>query len=130
MKTKWWLLSLIFLFLLGCYSNKNKTEEQARERIKQFVFLMATNQVEEAEKLLSSTLFDSDKKELFLSNFDNPQLKDTTDIVINIEQVYIPENDPKNRAMVSMTINSQKSGFTKIVSMPLTYEKGDWYIGS
>jgi predicted RNase H-like HicB family nuclease len=130
MKTKWWILSLAFLFLLGCYSNKNKTEEQARERIKQFMFLMATDQVEEAEKLLSSTLFDSDKKEFFLSNFDNRELKDTTDIVINIEKIYIPENDPKNRAMVSMTISSQKSGFTKIVSMPLTYEKGNWYIGS
>ena len=92
--------------------------------------MMATDQLEEAEKLLSSALIDSENKELFLSNFDNRQLKDTTDIIIDIQQIYIPEDDPKNRAMVSMTIRSEKNGFTKVVSMPITYEKGDWYIGA
>ncbi len=121
---------LAFLLLFGCYSNKNKTEEKARERITQFVFLMATDQVEEAEKLLASALIDSENKEIFLSNFDNWQLKDTTDIIIDIDQIYIPENDPQNRAKVSMTITSQKNEFTKIASISLTYEKGDWYIGS
>ncbi|MCK4223910.1 MAG: hypothetical protein KAX39_01935 [candidate division Zixibacteria bacterium] len=125
-----WIFFLIFLLLLGCYSNKNKTEERARERITQFMFMMATDQLEEAEKLLSNALIDSENKELFLSNFDNWQLKDTTDIIIDIQQIYIPEDDPKNRAMVSMTIRSEKNGFTKVVSMPITYEKGDWYIGA
>ena len=125
-----WVFFLIFLLLLGCYSNRNKTEKRARERITQFLHLMATDQVEKAEKLLSSALIDSENKELFLSNFDNQQLKDTTDLIIDIRQIYIPENDPKNRAMVSMTIRSEKTGFTKVVSMPITYEKGDWYIGA
>ena len=121
---------LIPLLLFGCYSNKNKTEEKARERIKEFVFLMATDRFEEAEGLLSSGLADSESKEIFLSNFDNPQLKDTTDLIINVEQIYMPPNDPKNRAMVSMTIRNEKNDFTKIISMPIRYEKGNWYIGS
>ncbi len=121
---------LIPLLLFGCYSNKNKTEEKARERIKEFMFLMATDQFEEAEGLLSSDLADSETKEVFLSNFDNWQLKDTTDIVIDVEHIYMPPDDPKNRAMVSMTIRSEENDFTKIISMPIRYEKGNWYIGS
>jgi hypothetical protein len=121
---------LVPLLLLGCYSNKNKTEERARERIKEFIFLMATDQFEEAEKLLSTDLADSENKEIFLSNFDNWQLKDTTDIVIDVDQIYMPPQDPKSRAMVSMTVRSEKNDFTKIVSMPIRYEKGNWYIGS
>jgi hypothetical protein len=121
---------LIPLLLFGCYSNKNKTEERARERIKEFIFLMATDQFEEAEKLLSTDLADSENKEVFLSNFDNQQLKDTTDIVIEVDQIYMPPRDPKSRAMVSMTVRSEKNDFTKIVSMPIRYEKGNWYIGS
>jgi hypothetical protein len=121
---------LIPLLLLGCYSNKNKTEERARERIKEFIFLMAMDQFEEAEKLLSTDLADSENKEVFLSNFDNWQLKDTTDIVIDVDQIYMPPRDPKSRAMVSMTVRSEKNDFTKIVSMPIRYEKGNWYIGS
>ena len=121
---------LIPLLLFGCYSNKNKTEEKARERIKEFMFLMATDRFEEAEGLLSSDLADGESKEIFLSNFDNWQLKDTTDLIINVEQIYMPPNDPKNRAMVSMTIRSEKNDFTKIISMPIRYEKGNWYIGS
>ena len=121
---------LIPLLLLGCQSMENKTEERARERIKEFVFLMATDRFEEAEGLLSSGLSDSESKEVFLSNFDNPQLKDTTDIIVDVSQIYMPPNDPKNRAMVSMTIRSEKSDFTKIISMPVRYEKGNCYIGS
>ena len=121
---------LIPLLLLGCYSNKNKTEEKARERIKEFVFLMATERFEEAEGLLSTGLADSESKEIFLSNFDNSQLKDTTDLIIDVEQIYMAPNDPKNRAIVSMTIRSEKGDFTKIISMPIRYEKGNWYIGS
>ena len=121
---------IIPLLLLGCYSNKNKTEEKARERIKEFVFLMAADRFEEAESLLSSDLADGESKEIFLSNFDNWQLKDTTDLIINVEQIYMPPNDPKNRAMVSMTIRNEKNDFTKIISMPIRYEKGNWYIGS
>jgi hypothetical protein len=130
MKIRLTFFLIIPLLLLGCYSNKNKTDEKARERIKEFVFLMATDRFEEAEGLLSSGLADSESKEIFLSNFDNPQLKDTTDLIINVEQIYMPPNDPKNRAMVSMTIRSEENDFTKIISMPIRYEKGNWYIGS
>lgn len=129
MKNKWIFL-LVFLLLFNCYSNKNMTEERARERITQFVLLMATDQIEEVENLLSRGLMDSENKELLLNNFDNWQLKDTTDLIIDIQQIYIPEKNPKNRALVSMTIRSEKNDFTKIVSMPIRYEKGDWYIGS
>jgi len=130
MRNGWIFFLAVLLIFAGCYSNKNKTEERARERITQFIFLMAKDQIEEAEKLLASDLIDSGNKELFLSSFDNPQLKDTTDIVIEIQHIYIPEDDPKNRAMVSMIIRSEKNNFTKVVSMPITYEKGDWYIGA
>ncbi len=121
---------LISLLLCGCYSNRNKTEERVRERVTQFVLLMAKDQFEEAEKLLTRQMIDSGNKELFLSNFDDWQLKDTTEFVIDIKQVYISEKNPKNKAMVSMTIRSEKYDFTKMVSMPLTYERGDWYLGS
>jgi hypothetical protein len=125
-----WIFFLVFLLLFNCYSNKNKTEERARERITQFVLLMATDQIEEVENLLSSGLMDSENKELFLSNFDDWQLKDTTDLIIDIQEIYIPEKNPKNRALISMTIRNEKNDFTKMVSMPIRYEKGDWYIGS
>jgi hypothetical protein len=125
-----WIFFLVFLLLFNCYSNKNKTEERARERITQFVLLMATDQIEKVENLLSSGLRDSGNKELFLSNFDDWQLKDTTDLIIDIQEIYIPEKNPKNRALISMTIRNEKNDFTKMVSMPIRYEKGDWYIGS
>jgi|GEM_PF-1349432 len=130
MKIRLTFFLMIPLLLLGCYSDKNKTEEKARERIKEFVFLMATDRFEEAEGLLSSGLADSESKEIFLSNFDNWQLKDTTDLIIDVEQIYMPPNDPKNRGMVSMTIRNEENDFTKIISMPIRYEKGNWYIGS
>jgi hypothetical protein len=129
MKNKW-IVFLVLLLLLGCYSKKNKTEERAQERITQFVFLMANDKVEEAEELLATGLIHSGNKELFLSSFDNWQLKDTTDIAIEFKHILIPEDDPKNRALVSMTIRSEKNDFTKVISMPISYQKGDWYIGS
>ena len=130
MKTLQTLFLLIPLLLFGCQSMEDKTEERARERIKEFIFLMATDRFEEAEAMLSSDLADSENKEIFLSNFDNQQLKDTTDLIIDVSQIYMPPEDPKNRAMVSMTVRSEKSDFTKIISMPIRYEKGNWYIGS
>jgi hypothetical protein len=125
-----WIFVLACLVIMGCYSQKNKTEERAKQRVTEFVMLMAKDQVEAAEELVANGMIYSGNKELFLSSFDNWQLKDTADVVIEFNHVYIPEDDPKNRAMVSMTIRSLANNFTKIVSMPLTYEKGDWYIGA
>ena len=125
-----WIFLLALLLVLGCYSKKNKTEERARERITQFITLMVEDRVEAAEELLATKMIYSGNKELFLSSFDNWQLKDTADVVIDIKQIYIPEDDPLNRAMVSMTVRSEKNNFTKMVNMPITYEKGDWYIGA
>ncbi|KPL01320.1 MAG: hypothetical protein AMJ91_00100 [candidate division Zixibacteria bacterium SM23_73_3] len=125
-----WIFFLVSLLLFSCYSDKNKTEERAKERITRFLYLMAIDQVEEAEKLLDRDLKDSENTEFFLSNFDKQEFKDTTDMIIEFEQILIPENDPKNRAMVSMIIRSEKNNWTRVVSMPVRYEKGDWYIGS
>jgi len=125
-----WIFFLGFLLLLGCYSKENKTEKRAKERITQFLYLMAEDQIEEAEKLLVSDLLNSENKEFFLSNFDAKQFKDTTDIIIEFQQIYIPEDDPKNRALVSMTIRSERYNVTRVISLPLRYEKGDWHIGS
>lgn len=127
---KIWIILLALLLLSGCYSNKNKTEEKARERVTRFVLLMAQDQIEEAEKLLTRQMIESGNKELFLSSFDDWWLKDTSDVKIDIRSVYIPEDGPKNKALVSMTIHSEKHNQTKMVSMPITYEKGNWYLGS
>jgi hypothetical protein len=133
MKNKWirhgWIIFLISLILFGCYSNKNRTEKRARERVTQFVLLMATDRIEEAEKFLANDLVDSGNKELFLSSYDDWQLKDTTSLIIDIEEIYFPKNR-KDRALVSMTVHSEKTDFTKVVSMPIRYEKGDWYLGA
>jgi hypothetical protein len=126
----WIFLIVLLLVPLSCYSKKNKTENRARERVTKFVFLMVKDKVEEAEELLASGMIYSGNKELFLASFDNWQLKDTTDVVIEFQHIFIPEDDPGNRALISMTVRSQKNDFTKMVSMPVTYEKGDWYIGS
>jgi hypothetical protein len=126
----WIFLLVLLLVPLSCYSKKNKTENRARERVTEFVFLMVKDKVEAAEELLASGMIYSGNKELFLASFDNWQLKDTTDVVIEFQHIFIPEDDPKSRALVSMTVRSQKNEFTKMVSMPITYEKGDWYIGS
>ncbi|MGB8657456.1 MAG: hypothetical protein WCE90_06680 [Candidatus Zixiibacteriota bacterium] len=134
MKSKWigpgWILLLFFLLVFGCYSKKNQTQERAKERINQFVFLMANDQVEAAEKLLSTEMIESGNKELFLSNFDDWQLKDSADVKVEIQEIFVPPKNAKNRALVSMTIRSVKNDFTKVVSLPIRYERGDWYIGS
>jgi hypothetical protein len=124
-KRKWihhkWLFLVVILLLFGCYSTKNRTEKRAKERVMQFMFLMTQDRIGEAEKLLAYDLVDSGNKEFFLSNFD--------DLKIEIQEIYFPKNI-KNRALVSMTIRSEKSGFSKIISMPIRYEKGDWYLGA
>jgi hypothetical protein len=121
---------LIPLLFFSCYSKKNMTEARARERVTQFVMLMVEDKVDEAEKMLSSSMVDSGNKEFFLQNFDDYRLKDTASVVIEINDVFIPPNNKKKRALVSLNISSTKSDLTKIVSLPLYYEKGDWYLGS
>jgi hypothetical protein len=124
------ILALIPLLLFSCYSKKNKTEARAKERVTQFVMLMVKDQLGEAEKMLSRSLVDSGNKEFFLQSFDASWLKDTSSVVIEINDILIPPKDKKNRALVSMTIRSTQCDLTKIVSIPLMYEKGDWYLGS
>ncbi|HEX7402165.1 MAG TPA: hypothetical protein VF369_08300 [candidate division Zixibacteria bacterium] len=121
---------LIPLLFFSCYSKKNKTETRAKERVTQFVMLMVKDQVGEAEKMLSRSLTDSGNKEFFLQSFDDYRLKDSASVVIEINEILIPPKDKKNRALVSMNIRSTKYDLTKIVSIPLMYEKGDWYLGS
>jgi predicted RNase H-like HicB family nuclease len=124
-----WIYLLVALLLFGCYSNKNKTEERAKQRITEFIQLALTDHWEEAEAYLSNRLIDSETKEIFLSNFDNWQLKDTANVVIEFQEIYIPENDPRQRALASMTIRNVENIFTKMASMPIIFERGDWYIG-
>jgi len=92
--------------------------------------LMIKDQVGEAENMLSSSLVDSGNKEFFLQSFDDYRLKDSASVVIEINEILIPPRDKKNRALLSMNIRSTKYDLTKIVSIPLMYEKGDWYLGS
>jgi len=121
---------LIPLLFLSCYTKRNKTEARAKERVTQFVMLMIKDQVGEAENMLSSSLVDSGNKEFFLQSFDDYRLKDSASVVIEINEILIPPRDKKNRALLSMNIRSTKYDLTKIVSIPLMYEKGDWYLGS
>jgi len=134
MKNKWihyvYMFLLGFLLFSGCYSNRNKTEERAKERVTQFILFMANNQFDAAEKLLSSEMIDSENKELFLSNFDDWQLKDTANLKIDIQEIFIPKKEKKNRALVSMIISNVNNNFSKVVSMPIRYEKGDWFLGA
>jgi hypothetical protein len=118
---------LIFLALIGCSSTKNRTEKRAKERITQFIRLMSEDQVEEAEKLLSRKLAQSEKMEFFLSLYDNWELKDTS-IVIEVDEITFMRNDT-NRAMASVTVSNDRVRFTKMANMALKFEKGDWYIG-
>ncbi len=124
------ILLLIPLLFVSCYSKKNKTEARAKERVTQFVMLMVKDKVGEAEKMLSSSLVDSGNKEFFLQSFDDYRLKDSASVVIEFNEIIIPPKDKKNRALVSLDIRSTKYDLTKIVSIPLMYEKGDWYLGS
>ncbi|MFH1336654.1 MAG: hypothetical protein ABII96_09075 [Candidatus Zixiibacteriota bacterium] len=129
MKTKL-IFVLIPLLFFSCYSKKNKTETRAKERVTQFVMLMIKDQVGEAEKMLSNSLVDSGNKEFFLQSFDDYRLKDSSSVVIENMEVFIPPKEKKNRAIVGFNLRSTKYDLTKIVSIPLKYEKGNWYLGS
>jgi hypothetical protein len=125
-----WIIIMACLVILGCYSKKNKTEERVKQRVTEFIMLMVKDRVEAAEELLSHGMTYGGNKELFLSSFDNWQLKDTSDVTIEFYQIYIPEDDPQDRAMVNMVVKGHTHNFTKLVNMSLIYEKGDWYIGA
>jgi hypothetical protein len=129
MKHKWTLL-LVLLLLFNCHSQKNKTEERAKERVTQFVHLALTEQWEAAEEYMSRNLLDSENKEVFLSNFDTAELKDTSKVEVDVQQVFIPEDDPFDRALVSLSIRNTENNYTKMASMPIRFERGDWYIGT
>jgi hypothetical protein len=124
-----WIFLLVVLVLFNCYSKNNKTPERAEQRITEFLQLALTEQWEAAEKYMSKRLADSENKELFLSTLDTWQLKDTSLVEINIEDVYIPEDDPRQRALASLNIRNVETNYTKMASMPIIYERGDWYIG-
>jgi hypothetical protein len=117
---------LVFLALIGCSSTKNRTEERAKERVIQFIRLMSANQIEEAEKLLSRQLLEDESKELFLNAYDNWQLKDSS---IVIQVTHIAFEDDKNIGEASIYVRNEKLGFTKIATLAIKFERGDWYIG-
>jgi hypothetical protein len=119
---------LIPLALISCSSTKNRTEERAKERVIQFIHLMSANKIEEAEKLLARQLREGENLELFIESFDDGELKDTS-IVITIDEVSFYRPNDKNKALVSLTIRNDKVGYTRMSSMPVKYEKGDWYLG-
>ena len=129
MKNKWVFLLVFLLLSASCYSNKYKTETRAKERVTQFVMYMVKDQLGEAEKMLSSSLIDSGNKEFFMQSFDDYRLKDSASVVIEIQEVFIPPKEKRNRAIVGLNIRSTTSDLTKIVSIPILYEKGDWYLG-
>ena len=117
---------LIFLALIGCSSTKNRTEKRAKERVIQFIRLMSANQIEEVEKLLSKQLLEDENKELFLNAYDNWQLKDSS---IVIQVTHITFEDDKNSGEASIHVRNEKLDFTKIATLPIKFERGDWYIG-
>ena len=119
---------LSFVVLISCNSTEKRTEERAKERVTQFVRLMTEDRIEEAEEILSKELAEGETKELFLDSYDNWQLKDTS-TVIEVGDLMYHVKDDTNRAVVSVTVRNEKIGFTKRASMPLKFEKGDWYIG-
>ena len=119
---------LSFAVLISCDSTEKRTEERAKERVTQFVRLMTEDRIEEAEEILSKELAEGETKELFLDSYDNWQLKDTS-TVIEVGDLMYHVKDDTNRAVVSVTVRNEKIGFTKRASMPLKFEKGDWYIG-
>jgi hypothetical protein len=125
-----WVFFLLVLILIGCYSHKNKTEERAKQRVTEFVKLLLTKQWDKAEGYLSRELADSENKELLFSNFDTPELQDTSKVTIEVQEIYIPENDPKQRAIASVSIRNTENNHTKMASMPIRYERGDWYVGT
>jgi hypothetical protein len=119
---------LISLALIGCNRTKNRTEERAKERVTQFIRLMSENRMEEAEKLLSKQLTESETKELFLDSYDNQEIKDTS-IIISVDEVVFNKKGDKNRAVASISVRNDKLDFVKFATLPIKFEKGDWYIG-
>jgi hypothetical protein len=117
---------LIFFALIGCSSTKNRTEKRAEERVTQFIRLMSANQIEEVEKLLSRQLLADENKELFLNAYDNWQLKDSS---IIIKVIHITFEQDKNKGSASIAVRNEKLDFTKMATMPIKFERGDWYIG-
>ncbi|MCK4385199.1 MAG: hypothetical protein KAW52_02940 [candidate division Zixibacteria bacterium] len=118
---------LSFVVLISCSSTENRTQKRAKERVTQFIHLMSEERIEEAEKLLSGSLAKSETKELFLENQIDWEIRGRT-IVINIDNITFHPDD-KNMAMVSLTVRSEEIRFTKITTLPLRFERGDWYIG-
>ncbi len=119
---------LSFVILTSCGSIENRTEQRAKERVTQFIRLMSEDQIEEAEELLSKELAGGESKELFLDSYDNWQLKDTS-IVIEVGDLTFHVKDDSNRAVVSLSVRNERLQFARRASMPLKFEKGDWYIG-
>jgi hypothetical protein len=37
--------------------------------------------------------------------------------------------DDKNSGTASITVRNEKLDFTKIATLPIKFERGDWYIG-
>ena len=119
---------LISLALIGCNRTKNRTEDRAKERVTQFIRLMSENRIEEAEKLLSKELTESETRELFLDSYDNQEIKDPS-IIISVDDITFDKKGGNNRAVVSISVRNDKLDFVKIASLPIKFEKGDWYIG-
>ena len=117
-----------FVILSSCGSTERRTEQRAKERVTQFIRLMSEDRMDEAEKLLSKELAEGESKELFLDSYDNWQLKDTS-IVIEVGDLIFNVKDDSNRAVVSLTVRNERVRFAKRASMPLKFEKGDWYLG-
>lgn len=119
---------LIFITFIGCSNTKNRTEERAKERVTQFIRLMSEERIEEAEKLLSREFAESETKELFLDSYLLQELKDTS-IVIEAGDISFHVKGDQNRAKISVSVRNEKAHYTKITSIPLKFERGDWYIG-
>jgi hypothetical protein len=119
---------LSFVVLTSCGSIQNRTEQRAKDRVTQFIRLMSEDRIEEAEELLSRDLAEGESKELFLDSYDNWQLKDTS-IVIEVGDLTFNVKDDSNRAVMSLIVRNDRLQFAKRASMPLKFEKGDWYIG-
>jgi hypothetical protein len=119
---------LSFVLLSSCGSTERRTEQRAEERVTQFIRLMSEDRIEEAEKLLSKELAEGESKELFMDSYDNWQLKDTS-IVIEVSDLTFHVEGDSNRAVVSLIVRNERVRFAKRASMPLKFEKGDWYIG-
>ncbi len=119
---------LSFVVLSGCGSTENRTEDRAKERVTQFIRFMSEDRIGEAEKLLSKELAEGESKELFLDSYDNWQLKDTS-IVIEVGDLIFNVKDDSNRAVVSLIVRNERVRFAKRATMPLKFEKGDWYLG-